>query len=439
MAEVIFRGGTIVTIDPDWRVISGDLACRDGEIVQVGGHYTPTDREYEILDAEGCVVMPGLVQSHIHMVQTLARGRADDLELLDWLGGVVWPYEAALDSDDVAACARLACAELLLSGTTTVLDMATVRHTERVFEVARDAGIRATIGKVMMDSPDTIVGLRENTRASLRESAELCQRWHNAADGRLQYAYTPRFALSCTEGLLRESAQAAREAGVLIHTHASENRDEIAEVRKRTGKANIQYLHDLGLTGKDAVLAHCVWLSDDELQLLRDTGTHVLHCPSSNAKLGSGIAPVARMLDSGVSVSIGADGAPCNNNLDALFELRLAVLLQKSQHGAKTLPASLAVRMATLGGARALGLGDRIGSLEVGKRADVIAVRTDTVHSTPWSDPYSAIVYATRASDVRHVVVDGRLLVRDRALHTLDVEAAIADGAERSRRIFARL
>ena len=439
MAETIIRGGTILTIDPDWRVLSGDIACRDGEIVHIGGDYTPESRDYEILDAEGCVVMPGLVQTHIHMVQTLARGRADDLELLDWLRKVVWPYEAALESDDVAACARLSCAELLRSGTTCVLDMATVRHTERVFEVARDAGIRATIGKIMMDAPDLLPGLREDTRASLDESAALCQRWHGVEDGRLRYAYTPRFALSCTEELLRASVHAARAAGVLIHTHASENRDEIEEVRQRTGKDNIDFLHGLGLSGPDVLLAHCVWLSESDERLLRDTGTHVLHCPSSNAKLGSGIARIAHLRDMGISVSIGADGAPCNNNLDGLFELRLAVLLQKAQNGARVLPASQAVRMATLDGARALGLGDRIGSLEAGKRADIIVVDLDNAHTTPWSDPYSAVVYAARSSDVRHVVVDGRVLVRDRDLLTLDAEAAIADGAERSRRIFARM
>lgn len=439
MAEIIVRGGQILTIDPEWRVLSGDIACIDGVIVHVGGDYAPTRRDYEVVDAHGCIVMPGLVQSHIHMCQTLARGRADDLELLDWLSQVVWPYEAALGPDDLAACARLACAELLLGGTTTVLDMATVRHTDQVFEVARDIGIRAIIGKAMMDAPEPQGGLREDTRASLDESAALCKRWHGAADGRLQYAYTPRFALSCTDDLLREAAHTARATGVRLHTHASENRDEIAEVLRRTGKPNIEYLHSVGLTGDDVMLAHCVWLSDDEIRLLADTGTHILHCPSSNAKLGSGLAKIPELLDAGVSVSIGADGAPCNNNLDALYELRLAALLQKSRLGAKTLRAPLVVKMATLDGARALGLDEHIGSLEVGKRADIIAVNTRSAHATPSSNPYSSVVYAVHASDVRHVLVDGRVLVRDRHLMGLDIDAVIADADTRSRRIFASL
>lgn len=439
MAEIVLRGGTIVTINPDWDIRAGDVACRDGIIVQVGGDYTPVGDAYEILDVTGCVVMPGLVQAHIHMVQTLARGRADDLELLDWLGKVVWPYEAALSADDVAATARLAAAEMLLSGTTCVLDMATVRHTERVFEVARDIGIRATIGKCMMDADDAYPGLRESTQSSLDTSAALCERWHGSADGRLRYAYTPRFALSCTEELLRATAVEARARKAMVHTHASENRDEIAEVRRRTGMANIDYLHSVGLTGPDVGLAHCVWVSDDERRLLRDTGTHVLHCPSSNAKLGSGIAPIAEYLDAGISVGIGADGAPCNNNLDAFVELRLAVLLQKARLGGKVLPAPLAVRMATLGGARALGLADRIGSLEEGKCADIIALDVTRAHSVPSPDPYSTAVYAARSTDVRHVVVDGRVVVRDHALLTLDVEAAVADGKARADRIFTRL
>lgn len=439
MAELILRGGTIVTMDPEWHVRSGDVACRDGELVQVGGAYTPAEREYEILDAEGCVVMPGLVQSHVHMCQTLARGRADDLELLDWLRTVIWPYEAALRPDDLAASARLACVELLLSGTTCVLDMATVRHTERVFEVARDAGIRAIIGKAMMDAPDTHPGLAESTRASLDESNALCAAWNGAADGRLGYAYTPRFALSCTEELLRDAAQEARARGVRIHTHASENRDEIAEVERRTGQANIEYLHGLGLTGPDVMLAHCVWLSDAETRLLADTGTHVLHCPSANAKLGSGIAEIGELVQAGVQVSIGADGAPCNNNLDGLFELRLAALLQKARLGAKAMAAPLALHMATMGGARALGLDHTIGSLEPGKRADVIAVDVSGAHVTPTANPYSAIVYAARASDVRHVIVDGQPLVRDRNVLTLDVDAVVADARARARAVFARL
>ena len=212
--EVVFRGGTILTIDPEHRVLAGDVACVGGAIVQVGGDYTPRTRDYTIVDCAGCIVMPGLVQAHVHTCQTLARGRADDLELLDWLRTVVWPYEAALDEPALTASAELACAELLLGGTTAILDMGTVHHTDAVFAAAERSGIRATIGKAMMDAPDPQIppGLRESTRTSLDESARLIERWHGAADGRLRYAYAPRFVLSCTDELLREVGDAGAGA-----------------------------------------------------------------------------------------------------------------------------------------------------------------------------------------------------------------------------------
>lgn len=441
MSELIVRGGTILTMNDDWHVATGDVASRDGELVQVGGAYTPATGDYEIVDASGCVVMPGLVQSHVHMCQTLARGRADGLALLDWLRTVVWPYESVLTEADVAAAARLACAELLLGGTTAILDMGTVHHTDALFEVARDAGLRATIGKAMMDVDDDAIprGLREETHTSLRESEKLCERWHGAEGDRLRYAYCPRFALSCTDELLRQVAVAARQAGALIHTHASENADEIAEVERQRGKRNIAYLHEVGLTGTDVGLAHCVWLDAEERRILADTGTHLLHCPSSNLKLGSGVAEVPELLAHGVSVSLGADGAPCNNNLDGFLELRLAALVHSPRCGPAALPASRALALATRGGARALGLEDRIGSLEVGKRADLAVVAIDTPHAAPTVDPYSAIVYAARSADVRHVAVDGRLLVSDGALLHLDAADVVHESIQRARQVFARL
>ena len=440
MSEVIVRGGTILTMDRDWRVLAGDVHCRDGRVVQVGGAATPQGRDYQVLDAAGGVVMPGLVQSHVHTCQTLARGRADDLALLGWLEQVVWPYEGALTAEDAAAAARLACVELLRGGTTAIQDMATVRHTDAIFEVCRDAGIRAVIGKAMMDTGARVpASLREATRASLDESAALAKRWHGQEGGRLGYAYAPRFVLSCSEELLRETVASARAAGVRIHTHASENRDELDAVRRERGADNIEYLHSLGMTGGDVGLAHCVWLSDTEIDVLRSTRTHGLHCPSSNLKLASGIAEVPELVDAGVPVSLGADGAPCNNNLDAFVEMRLCALIHKPRLGPTALPARDVVRMATLGGAAALGLEAEIGSLEVGKRADVIAVDAAGPHVEPTESPYSAVVYACHATDVRHVVVDGRVVVSTRELLTIDAPRAVADAHARGRKLFSRL
>ncbi len=437
MSELVLRGGTILTIDPQHRVLTGDVVVVDGVITKLGGTHTPDTADYQIVDCSGCLVMPGLVQAHVHTCQTLARGRADDLELMDWLRGVIWPYEAKLDADAATASAELAMAELLLGGTTSILDMATVHHTESIFLAAERIGIRATIGKAMMDMPDPQIpdGLRESTRASLDESAKLIERWHGAADNRIRYAYAPRFVLSCTDELLREVGTQARARGVRIHTHASENRGEIALVRERFGKDNLDVFEDLGLLGDHVCIAHCVHVSDAEKALLARTGTHVCHCPSSNLKLASGVCPVPELIAAGVSVAIGADGAPCNNNLDGFLELRLAALLHKHRTGPRTLPAPEVVRLATLGGAAALGLADSIGSLEIGKRGDVIAIDLSPLHQVPSSSPWSIVAYAAKACDVRHVAVDGNLVVRDRTLQTLDIKTV----RDRATRAAARL
>jgi len=282
----------------------------------------------------------------------------------------------------------------------------------------------------MMDADDPQIppGLRESTQGSLDASAKLVARWHGAAQGRLRYAYAPRFVLSCTDELLREVGVQARAKGVRIHTHASENQGEVALVRQRFGKDNIIVLDELGLLGDHTCIAHCVHLSAEEKRLLAARGAHVCHCPSSNLKLASGICPVPELIAAGVAVAIGADGAPCNNNLDGFVELRLAALLHKHTFGPRALPAPEVVRLATLGGAAALGLADTIGSLEIGKRADVIAVDITTLHTVPTASPWSAIVYAAQSCDVRHVAVDGKVVVRDRALQTLDV-ARVRDKA----------
>lgn len=441
MGEVIFRGGTIVTLADDHTVAAGDLAIRDGVIAQVGGSYTPVSRDYEIVDASGCVVMPGLVQAHVHTCQTLARGRADDLELLDWLEKVVWPYEGALDAPAMAAAARLAMAELLLGGTTAILDMGSVHHTDELFAAAEVAGIRATIGKAMMDAPDPKIppGLRETTAASLAESDRLADRWHGAAGGRLRYAYAPRFVLSCTDELLAEVGRRARHRGLLIHTHASENRGEIAVVEARYGKRNLLALHDLGISGPHVCVAHCIHLSEAEVALLATTGTHVLHCPSSNLKLASGVAAIPELMAQGVHVALGADGAPCNNNLDGFLELRLAAVLHKPRVGPRALPAPAAVRLATRAGAAALGLGDSLGALVVGHQGDVIAVDVMGPHVVPTTNPWSALAYAVRASDVRHVAVAGQVVVRDRRLTTLDLAEVVGTARHHAHQVFARM
>jgi cytosine/adenosine deaminase-related metal-dependent hydrolase len=279
----------------------------------------------------------------------------------------------------------------------------------------------------MMDKGDEVpAALHEDTRASLEESLSLLEAWNGKGDGRIRYCFAPRFAISCTRELLEKVGRLAGERGVMIHTHASENRSECEIVESETGLRNIAYLDQVGVTGPHVALAHCVHLDDNEMAILKSTGTHVVHCPSSNSKLGSGIAPVKELLNRGISVSIGADGAACNNRLDMFSEMRLAALLQKTLHGPETLSAETVLRMATVEGARAIGEQDVLGNLEVGKRADVIVVRLNESHVTPRSNLASTLVYATQATDVDTVIIDGQVVMRERKLLTIDEAETIA-------------
>jgi 5-methylthioadenosine/S-adenosylhomocysteine deaminase len=305
--------------------------------------------------------------------------------------------------------------------------METVNHTNEVFSVVEETGFRATLGKCMMDKGEEVpAALQEETATSIAESLTLLERWHGQAGGRIRYCFAPRFAISCTSELLEQVGRLARERRVMIHTHASENSTECEMVEAETGLRNIAYLDRLGLTGSHVALAHCVHLSSHEIEILKTSATNVVHCPSSNLKLGSGIAPIAKLLEEGISVSLGADGAACNNRLDMFTEMRTAALLQKVLHGPEVLPAPRALRMATIDGARAMGLGAEIGSLETGKRADVAVVRLDRLHAAPVADVISALVYSAGASDVDSVIIDGRLLMRERTLLSIDESAVVA-------------
>lgn len=438
--DLLLRGGTVVTMNGEREVLAeADVLVQDGRIARIGRGLAPNGRLLPVLDVRGKVVLPGLIHGHLHACQTLFRGLADGLELLDWLRLRIWPLEAAHDSDSMRASADLTFAELIRSGATAALDMGSVHHYDAVFESARDCGFRLTGGKAMMDEPSEGVpaGLQESTEYSLAESLALLERWHGSHGGRLHYAFAPRFVLSCSEPLLREVARVARERKVRIHTHTSENRAECEVVRRRSGRENVEYLHDLGLSGPHVTLAHGVWLTEQERGLLRETGTVVCHCPSSNLKLASGVAPVPELLEQGVAVCLGADGAPCNNNLDLFLEMRLAALLHKPRLGPKAMAPLQVLELATLGGARALGLEAEVGSLEEGKRADLTVVDLAGMHSTPAvaEDVVGTLVYSARSSDVVHVLIDGRLVLKDRELLTLEAGRV----QERARRHAARL
>ncbi|MGH9802637.1 MAG: 5'-deoxyadenosine deaminase [Blastocatellia bacterium] len=442
--RLIIKDATIIALDYDNRIVEGSVIIEQGHITEilpssssiVSGGESGLD---EVIDGRGRLLLPGFVQTHIHLCQTLFRGAADDLALIDWLKQRVWPMEAAHTPESLYASARLGIAELIKGGTTCALTMETVNHTDVVFQAVEESGFRATIGKCMMDAGDDVPAeLNEKTEDSIAESLRLLERWHGAADGRIRYCFAPRFAVSCSKELLERVAKLARERGVLVHTHASENREEIAIVEKLTGKRNVHYLCSLGLAGQHIVLAHCVHLDDSEMEILQTTGTHVSHCPSSNLKLASGIARVVEMLDRGISVSLGADGAPCNNRLDIFTEMRTAALLQKVLHGSQSLPALTALRMATINGAKAMGMADQIGSIEIGKRADLVLLNLNSLHTVPSYDLVSTVVYSAEANNVETVIIDGQIVMRERSLLTLS-ESDVMKEAEKYSQRFATI
>jgi len=441
MTSLLVRNATILTMNDAFDVVEGAVLVRDGRIVAVGAEATigstPVDR---VLDARQGFVLPGLVQTHVHLCQTLFRGYADDLPLLDWLRQRVWPLEAAHTPASLRASTALAAAELLLTGTTSVLTMETVHDTDAVLECLVGTGLRATVGKCMMDAPAEGVPprLRESARRAIDESVALRRRWHGAGEGRLRVALAPRFAVSCTRDLLEAAAAVSAQEQVVVHTHASESRAEVDLVRRQTGMNNVAYLDATGLATSRLCVAHCIWIDDEEQRLIAERDVKVLHCPGSNLKLGSGLAPIAELAGRGVCVSLGADGAACNNRLDMFAEMRLAATLQAVRRGPGVLRARDVLWMATRGGARTLGADRELGSIEPGKHADLIVVDRSRPHLASAPDPYSALVYAAGGSDVRATVVGGAVLVDEFALTRIDPVRAAAEAADEARRLAAR-
>ncbi len=422
--DLVIRDGLVLPMVSDGDYFRGDIAIRDGRITAAPDDTSDDCSAARVLDASNAAVLPGFIQGHVHVVQSLLRHQADGLELLDWLRLRTWPYEAALDGDAVEAAAELGIVELLCGGTTTVLDFGTTHDHNRVFCAAERLGIRFVSGKTHMDvGAGAPSALLEDPERSLSDAAELGQRWHGAAGGRLRYAVAPRFALSCSPGLLRGCADLARSHGWLLQTHAAENSDEVAEVRALSGLGNIEFLDSYGLVGEDVILAHGIYLDEADIQRLAETRTTICHCPGANLKLGSGIADVPGLLQSGVPVVLGADGPPCNNRLSIFHEMSLAATIHSLRHGPTALDPWAVLGMATRDAAVALDMGEEVGTLEVGKAGDVVVVELDEWSALPGGDPASRIVFGGGPHMVRHVVVAGQPLVVDGKLIDVDEKA----------------
>lgn len=426
MSQFWILNAVCVTQNNNRDVFKGHIHIVDGQIAEIRQKHPSINNKVKTIDASGLWVLPGFVQAHMHLCQTLFRNAADDLELLDWLSQRIWPFEAAHDAHSLYLSARLGIEELLAGGTTCILDMGTIRHTESILKAVVETGIRANVGKCLMDHPrNNPPYLRESTAQALKEAKQLFEKWNGAKQDRIRISYAPRFLISCTDELVQAVSKLAHKQKALIHTHACENRKEMEFVKKMTGLGNIEALHQRGLLSERTVLAHGVWLEDREIALLKKTGTHVVHCPSSNMKLASGIANVPKLLKKGINVALGADGAPCNNQLNAFQEMRFAALLQKPIHGPKAMKAQEVLDMSTRGGAKALNWFDQIGSIEVGKKADFVALNLNRIpallpafESPRFQTQYeliaSTIVYSGDPSSVQWTMVDGRIIYQQK-------------------------
>lgn len=428
---VILRNGLIVTMNRKREVFRGDVHIEAEKITYVGKSPRPAPPGAHVIDVTDKFVLPGLIQAHVHLCQALFRGDADDLSLLDWLKKRIWPMESAHSPASLRASARIGLLEMQKSGTTAILDMGTVRHTNALLEAVATSGMRYWGGKCLMDLKSSSGPLYEKTADALKETEDLIKEWRGKSE-LLKYALCPRFAVSCTEGLLEAMVDLQDREQAVIHTHASESKDEIALIKRRTGRNNVDYFAHLGMLNEKTVIAHGVHLTKGEMKKMARAGTPLVHCPSSNLKLSSGIAPIQTYLNEGLKVALGSDGAPCNNSMDPFIEMRLTALLQKPKFGPEAMPAQQALELATLGGARALGAEDRIGSLEAGKLADIITVDRSHPSVATVENPYSAIVYSCLGRDVRDVFIHGREIVRNGEHVVLDEPSVIAD-AKRER------
>jgi len=421
--RILFRDVVVLSshLDGVWR---GDVLVEDGRIQRMEKGIC--EEVHRVIQGDGDYLIPGFVQTHIHLCQTLFRGLAEDLPLLDWLEKKVLLFESKHTPDTIRASAKLGLCELMLGGTTTFMSMETVRYTDVVLEEVSRSKLRGFVGKAIMDRQVGNAPLFEDTEKAIKETVDLIERWDK--QGKLRYAIAPRFVPSVKHDTWLEIFKIAEHYDVFIHTHSSENRDEIKLVEELTGKRNVEYFDSMGILTDRMKIAHCVWVDEQEIEMLRSSGAGVLHCPSSNFKLGSGIAPVVEMLREGLNLSIGADGASCNNNLDVFCEMRLAGLAQKVRKGADALPVKEIFRMATLGGAEVLGIADEIGTVEVGKRADLVLLGVKDVFTTPdTANPYARVVYSAGRGNVRIVMVDGEIVVEEGRCLVYDIDEVIRD------------
>jgi|GEM_PF-49299 len=433
----LLKGGFVLTMNELGTSGYLDVLVEGGRIRAItrAGEAGIGGEDVEVVDCRGCVIMPSFVQTHVHLCQTLWRNRGDGLSLMEWLRKRTLPLEAHLSEEEARISALLGGCELLLGGTTTIGDFGTVRHTKTIVEAALSLGLKGVFSKVIMDDEEDVAGLREAPEKGVEEVLCLAEGFK----GKAIFAFAPRFALSCSRRAFEVVAKASNEHGMLVHTHCSETEGEVLETVRKFGLRPVGLYDELGLLGSRLLLAHCVHIDDSEIERLAETQTSVVHCPSANMKLGSGIARIKEMVEKGVRVTLGADGAPCNNNLSAFVEMRLASLLQKVRYGAHALPSTEILKMATRNGAEALGLFDETGSIEVNKKADIVVLDAEKVWCNPHDEDYmSAVVHSMDRQNVRDVLSDGRFVVRNGKVLGVDERELVQEAKKASDRLFER-
>lgn len=448
---MIFENATIITVDSERRIIrDGAIAVDGSRIVGVGksseirndfGH------SHERINLKGMVVIPGLVNTHVHLTQALIRGCADDYELIGFLVDRVWVLMGNFDEDDGRISSELCILEMLKSGTTAFVESMLAGHygLDGIAEVVEYSGIRAALAKVVMDTPSYIEGhamhsgMIEDREVAFQQALDMHAKWEGAADGRIQVWFGPRPPGGTSADLFRQMTTAAKERGMGITMHLAEVQADVVYIRKQFNMAPVEFIESVGMIGPRVLLIHAVWLNDEDIRRLAETGTHVTHNPISNTKLASGIAPIPKMLQAGVNVTLGTDAATCNNTYDMINDMRWASCLHKvNTFDPTATPSETVLEMATINGAKAMGLENEIGSIEVGKRADFVALDMDKPHLVPAPNPVSTIVNAASASDVNMVVIDGKVVVQDGEVLTMDEERILRLAKERADALYQR-
>lgn len=433
--DLLIKNGKILTMDAENSIIEkGFIGVENDTVSVVGRGNCPADHTAGTeIDAEGNLVLPGLINGHTHAAMTLFRGLADDLPLMDWLNNYIFPVESRMDADFVRTGTLLACAEMILSGTTTFCDM--YLFEEEVALTAKKAGMRCLVGEVLYDFDSPNYGPVEN---GFRYTESLLERWSD--DPLVSIAVEPHALFTCSPDLLKSADDLAARYNAPLIIHLSETETEVQQIRERYGKRPVAHLQSLGLVGPRLIADHCVHLNSDEIELFADSNISVIHNPESNMKLASGIAPIPELLGKGVTVGLGTDGCASNNNLDIFTEMDTAAKIHKvNTMDTTVMDAATVLRMATVEGAKAIGMGDITGSLEKGKRADIIVVDTDKPHLIPMYNPFSHIVYSASGADVIHSVINGRIVMRDRGLTTLDLESIMSEAKKKAANVLASL